>query len=85
MNWKTEAIEKLKRYDAMQKSIDNIPAEIVRLENEYDGESIDNAAMRKELEWALDNAQAWVDIVDHGLEALEPAAERKNPFSTRCG
>ena len=32
MNWKTEAVEKLKRYDAMRKSAENIPEELRRLE-----------------------------------------------------
>lgn len=34
MNWKTEAMEKLRRYDAMQKATVNIPQEISRLEDE---------------------------------------------------
>lgn len=34
MNWKSEAIEKLRRYDAMQKATENIPQEISRLEEE---------------------------------------------------
>ena len=32
MNWKTEAMEKLKRYDAMRKSVEIIPEELRRLE-----------------------------------------------------
>ncbi len=32
MNWKTEAMEKLKKYDAMRKSVENIPEELRRLE-----------------------------------------------------
>ena len=32
MNWKTEAVEKLKSYDAMRKSAENIPEELRRLE-----------------------------------------------------
>lgn len=34
MNWKTEAVEKLRRYEAMQRSIVNIPQELRRLEAE---------------------------------------------------
>lgn len=34
MNWKAEAMEKLHRYDAMRKSLVNIPAEVRRLEME---------------------------------------------------
>lgn len=32
MNWKLEAVEKLSRYEAMVRSLENIPAEIRRLE-----------------------------------------------------
>lgn len=35
MNWKSEAIGKLKKYDAMRTSMDLIPKEIARLESEY--------------------------------------------------
>lgn len=35
MNWKAEAKEKLRRYDAMKAATINIPAEIARLEHEY--------------------------------------------------
>lgn len=34
MNWKTEAVEKLRRYDAMRQAMVNIPEEIRRLEGE---------------------------------------------------
>lgn len=34
MNWKTEAVEKLRRYDAMRQAVQNLPAEIQRLEEE---------------------------------------------------
>lgn len=32
MNWKNEAMEKLKKYDAMRKSVENIPEELRRLD-----------------------------------------------------
>lgn len=32
MNWKAEAIEKLRRYDAMRQAVANLPEEISRLE-----------------------------------------------------
>lgn len=35
MNWKYEAIDKLKQYEARRQSLDSIPAEIKRLEGEY--------------------------------------------------
>lgn len=34
MNWKAEAIEKLRRYDAMRQAAVNLPEEITRLEDE---------------------------------------------------
>ncbi len=34
MNWKTEAVEKLRRYQAMQRATVNIPREISRLKEE---------------------------------------------------
>ena len=35
MNWKTEAMEKLRRYDAMCRARENLPLELQRLEAEY--------------------------------------------------
>ena len=35
MNWKREAIDKLKNYEAHQKAMENIPKEIKRLEINY--------------------------------------------------
>ncbi len=34
MKWKDEAVEKLRRYDAMHRALSNIPAEIRRLEED---------------------------------------------------
>lgn len=34
MNWKTEAVDKLKQYEAKRKSLQNIPMEISRLESD---------------------------------------------------
>ena len=34
MNWKNEATEKLRHYDAMRQALENIPMEIARLESE---------------------------------------------------
>lgn len=35
MNWKTEAMEKLRRYDAVRRAAVNIPLELSRLKAEY--------------------------------------------------
>ena len=37
MNWKREAIDKLKHYDAHREALENIPKEIKRLESAYAG------------------------------------------------
>lgn len=37
MNWKSEAIDKLKQYEAKKHSLENIPKEIERLESEMEG------------------------------------------------
>ena len=90
MNWKAEAKEKLRRYDAMKVATITIPAEIARLVNEYtairsaaaDGTPIhggtsaredaiiNNIVERQELEAALKNATAWVQITDRAMKAL---------------
>lgn len=90
MNWKTEAKEKLRKYDAMKAAIITLPAEIARLESEYtairsavtDGAPIhggtsaredaiiNNIAERQELEAALRNAKAWVQIADRAMKSL---------------
>lgn len=37
MNWKIEAIEKLKQYEAKKRALTNLPTEIERLESEMEG------------------------------------------------
>lgn len=37
MNWKTEAVDKLKRYEAMKVALKNIPEEIARLKSAMGG------------------------------------------------
>lgn len=37
MNWKREAIDKLKNYEARREALENIPKEIKRLESSYAG------------------------------------------------
>ena len=37
MNWKREAIDKLKNYEARREALENIPKEIKRLESAYTG------------------------------------------------
>ena len=62
MNWKTEAMEKLRRYDAMQQATRNIPEEISRLEMaarsirsaRTDGTAVKGGGSKRE-EMLLDN------------------------------
>lgn len=91
MNWKAEAKDKLRKYDAMKMATINIPEDIARLESEYSairsartdstpihgGTStredalINNITERQELAQALQNATAWVRIVDRALKCLQ--------------
>ncbi|MBR4017429.1 MAG: hypothetical protein IKK11_06425 [Oscillospiraceae bacterium] len=56
MNWKNEAIEKLKKYDAMRQALRNIPEEITRLKEDIcsyrgirmDGISVKNSVSRRD-------------------------------------
>ena len=80
MNWKAEAKEKLRRYDAMRLATINIPEEIVRLEMDGDvvngGGSkreealLNNIIERQELLWTLEQAQLWLKTTDRALSAL---------------
>ena len=90
MNWKAEAIGKLKKYDAMRMSQLLLPQELNRLEGEYtairgartsgisvegggsgrEDALIDNIVQRQEVQQALANATAWVQIVEKGLSCL---------------
>lgn len=50
MNWKTEAMDKLRRYDAMQQAMVNLPEEIRRLEEEaysLRGANMDKAPVKE--------------------------------------
>lgn len=90
MNWKHEAIGKLKRYEAMQAAMVSLPQELKRLEEENtairsarsdstpvkggasrrEEAMLNNIMERQEVTQALNNAVAWVQIVDRGLSCL---------------
>lgn len=87
MNWKNEAMEKLRRYDAMRNAVKNIPLELERLEEEasgiweakakgdsekLDGQMLDNQIQRRELHKALDMANGWLHSVEGALSTLNP-------------
>lgn len=82
MNWKTEAIEKLKQYEAMKTAVCAIPEELKRLELaagsaglDKDG-SLSNLVCRRELQGNLEQARLWLAAVERALKLLT-AEERQ--------
>lgn len=63
MNWREEATEKLRKYDAMRQALTNISEELDRLEEEaqairsvqFDGPAVDTTMDRKQEEKLLNN------------------------------
>lgn len=92
MNWKDEATEKLKKYDAMRIATRNIPQELTRLEQvakslhspnmddpvqstnlrSREDSLLNNMVHRQELNFALQQAELWLDVTDRALGALTP-------------
>jgi len=87
MNWKNEAMEKLRRYDAMRNAVKNIPLELERLEKEaaeiwdsklkapsdaLNAALLENQIQRKELCRALDMANGWIHSVEGAMSTLTP-------------
>ncbi len=90
MNWKYEAVEKLRDYEAKKSALERIPEEIKRLEisassirsSTRDGTPVQgggsgrenmllsNICHRDELRRNLNEAAAWVHLVEAGLEKL---------------
>lgn len=90
MDWKAEAMARLKKYDAMEQAEKNIPEELKRLEMEAesircalsdvavrgagpsrgDDRMINNMILRKELEWALEEAKIWLASTRRAMQAL---------------
>lgn len=66
MNWKAEAVEKLRRYDAMCRARENLPLELRRLEQEYtaigtgmtDRIGTGSGNVRSREDWMLNNVMA---------------------------
>lgn len=91
MDWKREAVDKLRGYEAHLRALDSIPLEIERLESAAvsvrsavtDGTPVSgggstredamlsNISHRAELGRALEQAAAWVKLVDEALEVLD--------------
>ena len=84
MNWKYEAIEKLKEYSAKKQSLKSIPEEMARLESAMqsirsataDGTPVSGGgsgredAMLSNIVHREELARKWVSLVDSGLESL---------------
>ena len=77
MNWKFEAVEKLRQYEAKKQSLKSIPEEVKRLESAMrsirsataDGTPVAGGGSGRE-DRSLEQAQKWVALVEAGLEIL---------------
>ena len=82
MNWKAEAVDKLRKFDAMRQAVKNIPEELKRLEIDrnsiaqsgtvQEDKLLDNLVMHKELTWTLEQAQLWLHTVSMAFSVLTP-------------
>lgn len=82
MNWKAEAIYKLKKYSEMKCASKTLPQEIDRLDNQQrciessknhtSDQLLEIIAERQELAWSLNNVHAWLMVVDRALGCLDP-------------
>lgn len=90
MNWKSEAVDKLRKYDVMCNAVRSIPVELDRLEkearalrsvnpskilvrsgsNRHEDALLDNIVHRQELEYALEQAQLWVQTTQQAINIL---------------
>lgn len=78
MNWKNEAAEKLRQYEAMQRAKQNLPREIQRLrvaalairEKGESQQLMNNLAHRQELQWTLEQTKCWLDVTERALSCL---------------
>lgn len=96
MNWKYEAIDKLKGYETHKAALESIPEEIARLEsaacsirsatadgtavsgggNKREDMLLSNIVLREELDRQLEQARAWVSVVDRSLAVLDDEERR---------
>ena len=83
MNWKEEAEEKLRRYDAVSCAVKNLKAEIKQLEGEvaklrrgkdpnWQDLLLTNQVRQRELKANLRRTGCWLGNVDRALGALNP-------------
>lgn len=71
MNWKQEAIDKLRRYALMRTSRENLGQELQRLALAKQ-DPMDARVLRCELENALQQAELWVSQVERAMGVLLP-------------
>ena len=75
MDWKREAKDKLRRYDAMRTAAINLPRQIRSLQvaacdyQEAD-QLMNNMAFRQELRWQLEQVKQWLDVTERAMGCL---------------
>ena len=82
MNWKAEAVNKLRKFDAMRQAVKNIPDELARLKidrkslaesgNACEDKLLNNLVLSRELAWTLEQAQLWLRTVSAAFSVLTP-------------
>lgn len=87
MNWKQEAVDKLRKFDAMRQAVRNIPTELERLGAEQwdleeetirsgacknNADVLNNLTYRGELKRTLEQARLWIKSVSRALTVLSP-------------
>lgn len=79
MDWRAEAISKLKEYPARKQAAVGLPAEIQRVDLQYQAardagskdDALSAAALRVELQERLKETGLWVSFVEGAIEVLE--------------
>lgn len=80
MDWRAEAISKLKEYPARKQAAVGLPAEIQRVDLQYQAardagskdDALSAAALKAELQDRLKETELWVSFVVGALEILDP-------------
>jgi len=80
MNWRAEAISKLKEYPARRQAVAGLPAELQRVELRCQAaraagaqdDALSALALKKELRERWRETSLWVSFVEGALEVLEP-------------
>lgn len=87
MNWKNEAVERLKRYEAMRACLSSLPKELARLEEDagrirsagdagQEDALLSNRVCYQELQGNLNRAKLWLAGMDKALGVLSRQERR---------